>query len=526
MWRAESLLSQIDYRGRGKHKTTSRPSHRFNPINRSAAPNVTHPTPPTPPPLSRIQRRSVDGDSDDIEVLLNGHYAQVELYRQLFLHKFVEYNALDPRLMLSVWRGSRRLLDFIGSENGVFLNAKLFPRETHILRKRLASACRYRTRAQNQGGVREHLKAAAKEDFNLVAIEELREANTTYVTYLQVQDRAVFDAPFPHDHPDTSKIYAVAPYTDAWMDSKWTPKQFVGPRFLLEQVEIEDPLTRKRLTYRDEQLLFNENLLVPGLQLQNRFTHTTRYADRSLNWSATEEGDAFDETHPKADAAPRSFYTWLRNEKKAFENMWERFHQGDQALEEAPQEQRTVVLHTYKITPPFHLVKGYFEVLDPYYCNILARIKSEFEARSMRLVRDADKSLTFTTPALPKAAELQDMKNVMAKSAEVDAANVTLVVNTGPVGSFLITATVQKTAHERLHEDIEEWSYAEDSLEDGTCRQLLFWHIDHELHKVILDIITEELYGDGPSNITRSDINDGYREIQYKENDNDDDERS
>lgn len=492
-------------------------------MNRPDAPKVPPPTLPTPPPLSRIQRRSVDGDSEDIEVLLNGHYANVEMYRELFLHKFIAHHAQyrARRDMSDVWFASKRLVLKIGSERTIDLEIELFPRATHILRKKLVSTSRYRTRDSQAHMLQQvHMEAAAKEGFNVVVIENVLELeDRTYVTYLEVQDRAMFDAPFPHDHPDTSKIFIVGPqFTDAWEDHEWTPKKFLAPRFLLDELEIMDPLTRKRLTYRDEQLLFNEDLLVPGLQLQNRTAHTTRYAG-SVNWSATEEGDAFDETHPKANAAPRSFYTWLRNEKKAFEKMWGAFHQAHQAREEAPQapqEQRTVVLHTYKVTPP-GMVRGYIEVLDSYYCNILLRIKSEFETRSMRLVRDADKSLTFTTPAQPDAAELQDIKNVMAKEAEVDAANMTLVVNTSSDGSFVITATVQKTAHERLNEDMTGSSYAEDHLEDGTCRQLLFWHIDDELHKVILDIIAERLYGDGPNNITRSDINGGYHEIEYKE---------
>ena len=51
-------------------------------------------------------------------------------------------------------------------------------------------------------------------------------------------------------------------------------------------------------------------------------------------------------------------------------------------------------------------------------------------------------AVTFTTPEQPDEAELQDMMNAIAKEAGVDAANVTLAVNTSSDGSSVITATV------------------------------------------------------------------------------------
>ena len=278
--------------------------------------------------------------------------------------------------------------------------------------------------------------------------------------------------PFPYDQPDAVfgiKIFPVSYKTVEEAEQRC--RFFTQPRFLSAHLEVIDPLTRKRLTYRDEQLLFNEHLLKSGVEMQgiDARAHRTRYGDPIvLNWSATEEeGDAFDETHPKANAPPRSFYMWLKTEKGMFEEMWDAFHQAREEEEEEVPES-TVVLHTFKFSPVTALVTGYIEVLDSYYCNILSNLQRKFEGLSMRLVQD-----------------------------EADGQ--------------------QKTARERLNEGMTGPSYAEDSLEDGTCRQLLYWNIHEELHQDILDDVSTKLYGDGPINITRSYLTDGYRELEYKE---------
>ena len=162
-----------------------------------------------------------------------------------------------------------------------------------------------------------------------------------------------------------------------------------------------------------------------------------------------------------------------------FEEMWDAFHQArEEEQEEVPEQESTVILHTFKfssVTDLVTLVTGYIEVLDPYYCYILSFLQRKFERRGIRLVQD-----------------------------EADGQ--------------------QKTARERLDEGMTGPSYAEDSLEDGTCRQLLYWNINEELLEDILYYISTELYGDGPVNIARSYLTDGYRELEYKEIYDDDDE--
>lgn len=466
MWRAEKFLARMDYRGA---------KQRFTPIHRP------HVRKTTPSSISRIQRRSVGGASDDIEVLMNGHHANVQLLRELFLHKFVESNARRERS--EVWRNANGTLvrpelnkNYSGGDNIVNLEVKFFPRATHILRERLVIVS-----SNYESSVSEHIRVAGEQGFNLVAVALVvipREftqypERTEYVTYFQVQDGAVFDAPFPYDQPDAVFSIQIFPVSYKTVEeAEQRCRFFTQPRFLSTHLEVIDPLTRKRLTYRDEQLLFNEHLLKSGVEMQgiDARAHRTRYGDPIvLNWSATEEGDAFDETHPKANAPPRSFYTWLKAEKGMFKEMWDAFHQGrEEEEEEVPEQESTVVLHTFKFSSVAALVTGYIEVLDPYYCNILSKLQTKFKKRSMRLVQD-----------------------------EADGQ--------------------QKTARERLNEDMTGPSYAEDSLEDGTCRQLLYWNIHEDLHQDILDYVSAKLYGDGPINITRRYLTDGYRELEYKE---------
>lgn len=473
MWRAERFLAQMDYRGPKNNEPRANP---IPPVRKA-----------TPPPLSRIQRRSV-GAPDDIEVLMNGHHANVQLLRELFLHKFVESNARRDRS--EVWRSASGTLgrpelnkNYSGGDNIVNLEVKFFPRATHILKERLVSVS-----SDYEASVSEHIRVAREQGFNLVAVALPREftqypERTEYVTYFQVQEDAVFDAPFPYEQPDA--VFGIQMFPVSYKSVEEAEQRcrfFTQPRFLSAHLEVIDPLTRKRLNYRDEQLLFNEHLLMSGVEMQeiDARAHRTRHGDPIvLNWSATEEGDAFDETHPKANAAPRSFYTWLKTEKGMFEEMWDAFHQArEEEEEEVPEQESTVVLHTFKFSPvtaPVTLVSGYIEVLDPYYCNILSNLQRNFERRGMRLVQD-----------------------------EADGQ--------------------QRTARERLNEGMTGPSYAEDSLEDGTCRQLLYWNINEELHQDILDYVSTELYGDGPINITRSYLTDGYRELEYKEIVEDDDE--
>ena len=480
MWRAEKFLAQMNYR--------SAKARGLTPIHR---PRVRKTTPSS---ISRIQRRSVGGDSGDIEVLMNGHDANVQLFRELFLHKFVEYNKGDEKS--EVWRSANDTLarpklekHYSGADNIVNLHVKYFPRATHILKEKLVSV----SSDYDEASVSDHIKVADNEGFNLVAVAlvvkpreftQYRE-RTQYVTYFQVQEDAVFDAPFPYEQPDV--VFGIRLFPVSYKTVKEAEQlcRFTQPRFLVEHIDVADPLTRKRLTYRDEQLLFNEHLLMSGVEMQNidARAHRTRYGDPVvLDWSATEKGDAFDETHPKANAPPRSFYTWLKTEKRMFEEMWDAFHQAreeeEEEEEEVPEQESTVILHTFSlgsVTDLVTLVTGYIEVLDPYYCYILSFLQRKFERRRIRLVQD-----------------------------EADGE--------------------QKTARERLDEGMTGPSYAEDSLEDGTCRQLLYWNINEELLEDILYYISTELYGDGPVNIARRYLTDGYRELEYKEIFDDDDE--
>ena len=274
MWRAERFLAQMDYRGPKNNEPRAKP-RRFTPIP--------HVRKATPPPLSRIQRRSVGGAPDDIEVLMNGHHANVQLLRELFLHKFVKSNARRDRSEArrdrsEVWRSARSAsgtfpeLNKNYGDNIVNLEVKFFPRATHILKEKLVSVS-----SEYEASVPEHIRVAGEQGFNLVAVALVvipREftqypERTEYVTYFQVQEDAVFDAPFPYDQPDAVFGIQIFPVSyKSVEEAEQRCRFFTQPRFLSAHLEVIDPLTRKRLNYRDEQLLFNEHLLMSGVEMQ------------------------------------------------------------------------------------------------------------------------------------------------------------------------------------------------------------------------------------------------------------------
>ena len=161
MWRAEKFLAQMDYRGPRTRKPRATP-WRFTPIPRIRK--------ALPQPISRIQRRSVGDALDDIEVLMNGHHANVQLLRELFLHKFIKLNA--GREGSEVWKNMNGTLvhlelenHYSGEDNIVNLEVKCFPRATHILKERLVSVS-----SDYEASVSGHIRVAGEQGFNLVAI--------------------------------------------------------------------------------------------------------------------------------------------------------------------------------------------------------------------------------------------------------------------------------------------------------------------------------------------------------------------
>ena len=118
-----------------------------------------------------------------------------------------------------------------------------------------------------------------------------------------------------------------------------------------------------------------------------------------------------------------------------FEDMWDAFHQArEEEQEEVPEQESTVILHTFKfssVTDLVTLVTGYIEVLDPYYCHILSFLQRKFERRGMPRTRRGRRTTENST----------------------------------------------RTIRRRHDRSIVRRGF----LEDGTCRQLLYWNINEEL---------------------------------------------
>ena len=137
---------------------------------------------------------------------MNGHHANVQLSGTLSAQ--VYQIECGPRGS-EVWKSMNGTLvhlelenHYSGEDNIVNLEVKVFPRATHILKERLVSVS-----GDYEASVSGHIRVAGEQGFNLVAIATVViPERTQYVTYFQVQEDAVFDAPFPYDNPMQSSV--------------------------------------------------------------------------------------------------------------------------------------------------------------------------------------------------------------------------------------------------------------------------------------------------------------------------------
>lgn len=441
-WRAEEFVLELsNYRGKGSR---SRNKNRFNPMQRPSSNLPASVSVVALPPLSRIKRtldKTQNSDVPTYQIFLNNYYLEVQLARESFLHKFVEKEYSNGGDRDEVWKKAgerfcKRIRVRRFDEDEIFLEITPFedrnklPRASHILEKEIVPRQhRVFTRNTRPDTLLQHLENAKARGFHLVVIggttfdphEDFDTPDLVpYVAYLKVKERAVFDSPFLDlfGKPLYTNTFLVEHHMMQHIDSKNISKlnsskkshcHLLQPKFLTEELVVTDSY-RRTLTYRDEQVLFNEHVLMLPSELQ----HTDHLALEAygkqplhtypslLKWSQiAPDIDELYETQPNSDDSPRSFYTWLQTPtgKLKFEEIWDSYAEQQDQEEEEPYEPRTAVIYNFKFRSSDDVsskhktrlsrktVKGYVEIHIPHFCQPLFNaMKSKFEETDIHLI--------------------------------------------------------------------------------------------------------------------------------------------